>query len=110
MARTGDRNPSRWNDCTWASVRIFGTASLLVVLREELVELAFVGMVAEEVVELGACLHRGDDALLGAVSPDGLVDGERRRVHRAKRRQRIEDDLHAGTGQLVDGEQRRHPE
>src|SRR5215470_1578181 len=45
IARTGDKNPSRWNDCTWASVRIFGTASFLLVLREQLVELAFVGVI-----------------------------------------------------------------
>src|SRR5437899_5913112 len=52
IARTGDRNPSRWNDCTWVSVRTFGTASDLLVLREELIELALVRLVVEEVVGL----------------------------------------------------------
>src|SRR5207237_2425431 len=110
IARTGDRNRWRWNDCTWVSVRTCGTASDLLVLREELIELALVRVVVEEVVELGARLHRRDEALLGAVSPERLVDGEGRRVHGTERRERIEHDLDAGAGQLVDGEHRRQGE
>src|SRR5205807_3033300 len=110
IARTGDRNPSRWNDCTWVSVRTFGTASLLLVLREELIELALVRVIVEEVVELGACLHGRDEALLGAVPPERLIHGESRRVHGAERRERIEHDPDPGAGQLVDSEHRRHPE
>ena len=78
--------------------------------REQPVELLLEGMIAEEFVELLARLHRCDDVALRAVAAHGAVNVQRRPVHRAERRKRVERDRDAGRAQLVDGEQRRRPE
>src|SRR4029077_6777038 len=71
--------------------------------REQFVERALVGVVVEKVVQLGARLHRVDDALLRAFLADRIVDLERGSVHGAERREGIERDRDLGRAQLIQG-------
>ena len=50
-------------------------------LGEQLIELGFVGVVIEEVVQLRTCLHGIQHVLLGAVAADGLIGVEGGLVH-----------------------------
>src|SRR3546814_13005668 len=75
-------------------------------LREQLVELPFVGVVVEEVVQLVARLQAVDDVLLRAFAAHGFVEAERGLVHGAVGAAAVQGDVDAGFAQLVGGEER----
>src|SRR5690606_6355669 len=79
-------------------------------LREQLVELLLVGVVAEEVVQLLARLQAVDDVLLRAFAAHGLVEAERSLVHRAVGAAAVQRDVDVRISQLVGGEERRGAE
>src|SRR5258706_806493 len=74
------------------------------------IELAFVVVVVEELVQLRPGLHRLDHALLRAVGTNRAIYLERRGIHRAERGQRIKHHADVGGRQLLDRKQRRRAE
>src|SRR3954447_4962810 len=75
--------------------------------RKERVELSFIAVIVEYVVQFGPRLHASDDRLLGTFPPNRLIDSLGRRAHRAKRRQWVQHETHAGRAKFVDRKQRR---
>ena len=70
--------------------------------RKQAVELLLEGVIAEEFVQLLARLHRCDDATLRPVAAHGAVDAQRRLVHRAECRQRVERNRDLRGAQLIE--------
>jgi hypothetical protein len=64
-------------------------------------------VVAEEVVQLGARLHRRNGGFLRAVAAHGFVEIQRRLVHRAIGAAAVQHDVDAGRFQFIGREQRR---
>src|SRR3546814_11995504 len=85
------------------AVALFGRQAWLahLFLREQLVELPFVGVVAEEVIQLVARLQAVDDVLLRAFAAHGFVEAERGHVHRPVRAPAVQGDVSAGIAQTV---------
>src|SRR3546814_11300715 len=78
-------------------------------LREQLVELPFVGVVVEEVVQLVARLQAVDDVLLRAFAAYGFVAAVRGLVHGTVGAAAVTPEGAAGLARLVGGEERRSP-
>src|SRR3990167_6869297 len=73
---------------------------------EELIELLFVGVVADDVVEFLARLHFRDQAFLRALPADRFISAQRGLVHGAKGGERVQHDADPGRAQLVDGDRK----
>src|SRR5215470_8983097 len=75
------------------------SAKLSLAAREQRIELGFVGMVVEAVVQLGTRLHGVDDRFLRSVPAQRLVDVECCLVHRSEGGHRIERNRYPGAAQ-----------
>src|SRR4051794_27090531 len=76
-------------------------------LHEEFIKLAFVSVVIEIAVEIGARLHERNYIPLSAFGANGFVDLEGGRVHGPVGRATVENYIYARGGQLFAREQRR---
>src|SRR3546814_16061199 len=70
-------------------------------LREQLVELPFVGVVVEAVVQLVARLQAVDDVLMRAFAAHGFVAAERARVYGAVGAAAVQGGVDAGIAPLA---------
>src|SRR5690606_21399650 len=101
--RRGCRSGRRTSSASAGPVRSVRSFRFLL---EQCVELVLVGVVAQEVVELGAGLQGVDDVLLRAFAAHGLVEVQGRLVHRPVGAAAVQGDVHAGIAQFVGGEER----
>jgi hypothetical protein len=86
---------------------IAAASVIFVFLREQLIELVLVVVIAEIFVQIVARLHHWNQVLLRAFRADGLINLQRGRVHRAIGRAAIQHDIDARRSQFGGREQRR---
>src|SRR5271165_143686 len=88
-----------------------GLASLInsnsLVFGIQLIQLVFVGVVIQNVVQLFARLHLVDDISLSPFVPYRFVNANCRRTHRAKCAQRVQNKSNSNPSEFFDREQRR---
>src|SRR5688572_15134725 len=84
-----------------------GCSSRLAFAPEQLIQLLFVVVIAEHVIELDSRLHAIGDALLRAFLANRAVDDLGRTAHRTKCRQRVEHESDPRTAEFLHREERR---